>query len=176
MERSLVERARAGDADAFDQLVRERIDAVYRVALAILGNSADARDATQETFVAAWRHLPGLRDLDRFDGWLHRITVNAAKMVLRHSRGVREIHLAPDSDYPAGSRPLAPASDLTASDFDRAFERLSVDQRAILIAHHLEGRGMAELARTLGIPEGTVKSRLHSARQALQRALNELDR
>ena len=103
MERSLVERARAGDADAFDQLVRGRIDAVYRVALAILGNGADARDATQDAFVSAWRNLPRLRDLERFDAWLHRITVNAAKMVLRRRRGVREIRLIDAAEPPAGS-------------------------------------------------------------------------
>lgn len=176
MERSLVERARAGDADAFDQLARGRIDSVYRVALAILGNGADARDATQDAFVAAWRSLPGLRDPDRFEGWLHRITVNAAKMVLRRRRGVREIHLLESADPPAGSRPLAPEVELTASAFDRAFERLSVDQRAILVAHHLDGHSVADVARSLGIPEGTVKSRLFAARAALQRALDEVNR
>jgi RNA polymerase sigma-70 factor (ECF subfamily) len=176
MERSLVERARAGDADAFDQLVRGRIDTVYRVALGVLGNATDARDATQETFIAVWRHLPGLRDADRFDGWLHRITVNAARMVLRHRRGVRELHLDPATDPPRSSRPLAPEGQLTASAFDRAFDRLSVEQRAILVAHHLEGRSVTQVARALAIPEGTVKSRLHAARQVLQRELDALDR
>jgi RNA polymerase sigma-70 factor, ECF subfamily len=174
MERSLVERARAGDADAFDQLVRGRIDSVYRVALAILGNGADARDATQDAFIAAWRNLPGLRDADRFEGWLHRITVNAAKMVLRRRRGIRELRLVDSADPPAGSRPLAVESEITASDFDRAFDRLSVDQRAILVAHHLDGRSVADVARSLGIPEGTVKSRLFAARAAFQRALDEV--
>ena len=176
MERSLVERARSGDADAFDQLVRGRIDAVYRVALGVLGNPADARDATQETFVSVWRNLPGLRDAERFEGWLHRVTVNAAKMVLRRRRGVREIQLDPATDFPAGSQPPASVGQLTASAFDRAFDRLSIEQRAILVAHHLDGRGVAALASELGIPEGTVKSRLHSARAALQRALDEARR
>ncbi|CAN5642814.1 hypothetical protein BH23CHL7_BH23CHL7_01110 [soil metagenome] len=91
MESSLVERARAGDADAFDRLVRERIDAVYRTALAIMGNPADARDATQEAFIAAWRALPRLRDTDRFDAWLGRICVNACRMAKRRRKGVREL-------------------------------------------------------------------------------------
>jgi RNA polymerase sigma-70 factor, ECF subfamily len=176
MERSLVERARAGDADAFDQLVRGRIDSVYRVALAIVGNGADARDATQDAFVAVWRNLPGLRDPDRFEGWLHRITVNAAKMVLRRRRGIREIQLLESIDPPTGSRPMASEVELTASTFDRAFDRLSVDQRAILVAHHLDGRSVADVAQALGIPQGTVKSRLFAARAALQRALDEVNR
>jgi RNA polymerase sigma-70 factor, ECF subfamily len=177
MEPSLVERARAGDADAFDRLVRERIDAVYRTSLAILGNPADARDATQEAFVAAWRSLPRLRDADRFDAWFGRITVNSCRMALRRRRGVREIQLDPASaDYPAGSRPMAPEGQTTASAFDRAFNRLPVEQRAIIVAHHLDGRGVADVALEMGIPEGTVKSRLHTARAALQRALDDVNR
>lgn len=86
MDGKLVERARAGDADAFDQLVRERLDAVYMLALGILGEAADARDATQEAFVAAWRKLPTLRDVDRFDAWLDRITVNASDVTPQAAR------------------------------------------------------------------------------------------
>ena len=83
MDGSLIERARTGDADAFDELARSRIDSVYRTALAILGSPADARDATQETLVSMWRGLPSLRSAEAFDGWLHRITVNSSKMALR---------------------------------------------------------------------------------------------
>src|SRR5436305_14953370 len=97
MDGDLVERARAGDADAFDQLARSRIDAVYRTALAILGSPADARDATQETLVSMWRGLPSLKSADAFDGWLHRITVNASKMALRRRRGVREVELTDET-------------------------------------------------------------------------------
>jgi RNA polymerase sigma-70 factor (ECF subfamily) len=176
MEPSLVERARAGDADAFNRLVRERIEAVYRTTLAIMGNPADARDATQEAFIAAWRALPSLRDTDRFDAWLGRISINACRMALRRRKGVRELHLDTSVDLPAGSRPLAVEGQLSASAFDRAFDRLAVDQRALLVAHHLEGRDIAEIARSLEIPEGTVKSRLHTARAALQRTLDEINR
>ena len=70
MERSLVERAQAGDRDAFEMLVRQKVDAVYRTAYAILGSEADAQDATQETFIAAWRSLPRLREPDKFPAWL----------------------------------------------------------------------------------------------------------
>jgi RNA polymerase sigma-70 factor (ECF subfamily) len=90
VDRTHVERARAGDLGSFEEIVRERIDAVYRISLAILGNEADAADATQETFLAAWRQLRGLRDAERFEAWLQRIAVNSARMVhrLRRRRGV----------------------------------------------------------------------------------------
>ena len=170
MDGVLIERARAGDADAFDELARSRIDSVYRTALGILGSPTDARDATQETLVSMWRGLPSLRDPAAFDGWLYRITVNACRMALRRRRGVREIQLPPDppdlTDSPAYTSPAA-----ARSDFDRAFDRLSVDQRALLVAHHLDGVGIADLAVRLGVPEGTVKSRLHTARVALDKAL-----
>jgi RNA polymerase sigma-70 factor (ECF subfamily) len=172
LDGELVERARAGDADAFDQLVRERLDAVYRLALGILGEAADARDATQETFVAVWRKLPTLREIDRFDAWLDRITVNACRMALRKRRGVRELRMTPGADFPSTDRSTAQA-DAMAAAFDGAFDRLSVDQRALLFEHHLDGRGVAEISERLGIPAGTVKSRLFTARRALEKALGQ---
>ena len=175
MERYLVERARAGDRDSFEALVRLKVDAVYRSAYAILGNSADAQDATQETFVAAWRSFRSLRDPDRFEAWLGRVLTNACRMTLRRRRSrVREVHpeFLEGDGFRAG--PSAPAPDdpvAEADAFDRAFERLAVDQRALLVAHHLDGRSIDDLAGELGVPTGTVKSRLHTARVALQAAL-----
>ena len=94
MDRALVDRS------AFDVVVRSRIDAVYRTSLAILGSEADAADATQETFVLAWRHRDALRDPDSFDAWLGRINLNACRAQLRR-RGrtkVREIRLVDPED------------------------------------------------------------------------------
>jgi RNA polymerase sigma-70 factor, ECF subfamily len=170
MDRALVERARAGDGNAFDELASARIDEVYRKAAGILGNSADARDATQDALISAWRSLKGLRDADLFDPWLRQITVNAARMVVRKRR-VREIPITGDIEQTPD-----PTDSITATDFDRAFGQLPVDQRALLLDHHLDGRSVAALAEQLAIPEGTVKSRLHAARQALDRKLDELDR
>ena len=99
MDGALIERARAGDADAFDELARRRIDSVYRTALGILGSPADARDATQEALVSVWRSLPALRDVDRFDVCLYRITVNAAK-IARKRRSIREIRLSQGKKSP----------------------------------------------------------------------------
>lgn len=173
MDGELIERARTGNADSFDELARSRIDQVYATTLGILGSPADARDACQEALVAMWRGLPRLRDPAAFDGWLYRITVNAAKMSLRRRRGVRELHLEPDMPSEAGL--VGPDPSARASiDFDLAFERLAVDQRALLLRHHLDGVSVLELAQQLEVPEGTVKSRLHSARAALERALVEV--
>jgi RNA polymerase sigma-70 factor (ECF subfamily) len=163
------------DRAAFDVLVRNRIDAVYRRSLAILGDQADAADATQETFVSAWRHREALRDPDRLDAWLGRINVNACREQLRRrSRArIREVRLLdPDDDREPASKDRA-LDDRTADAevFDRAFARLSVDDRAVLVLHHLQARPVAEIAAVLGAPLGTVKSRLHRARAALESAL-----
>ena len=90
-EPALIERARAGDGAAFEALIAPRIDSLYRTAAAIMGNDADARDATQDACVSAWKHLPRLRDLDSFDAWLGKVLVNSCRMLLRRQRRVREI-------------------------------------------------------------------------------------
>jgi RNA polymerase sigma-70 factor (ECF subfamily) len=176
MDGALIERARKGDADAFDLLARQRIDSVYRTALGILGNPADARDATQEALISAWKSFGSLRDAERFDAWLYRITLNAARMVARKRRGVRELRLTDDAEAANAGGGGAPARVVGMADFDRAFEKLTVDQRALLLDHHLDGLSIAQIAGRLGIAEGTVKSRLFAARQALDHALGEGER
>lgn len=149
-----------------------RIDAIYRLSFAIVGNEADARDATQETFIAAWRRIRELRDPDRFDAWLQRIAVNAARMTLR-ARGRRRVREIPSGDV-ASLGAMSDSATLERPDPDllgAALARLPVDQRTILVLHHLEGHGLAEMSEILEIPVGTVKSRLHAARGALEAAL-----
>ena len=176
-DHSLADRARKGDLDAFEELMHARIDAIYRLSFAIVGDEADARDSTQETFIAAWRRIRGLRDPSRFDAWLQRIAVNSARMTLR-SRGRRHVREIPSGNVAS----LAAMSDQAKPErsdsdaLDAALDRLPVDQRTILVLHHLEGHGVAALADVLEIPIGTVKSRLHNARQALQAALAAEDR
>jgi RNA polymerase sigma-70 factor (ECF subfamily) len=175
MDRALVERARSGDRSTFDVLVRSRIDAVYRTSLAILGDQADAADATQETFVSAWRHRDALRDPESFDAWLGRINLNACRAQLRR-RGRAKVHeirlFEPEDDRERASADPALADHVADADaFDRAFARLSVDDRSILVLHHLQERPVAEIAAVLGTPVGTIKSRLHRARAAFESAL-----
>jgi RNA polymerase sigma-70 factor, ECF subfamily len=177
---ALVRRACTGDATAFRVLVDTRIDRCYRLAWSILSNDADAADATQDAFVAAWRQLPRLRDPAAFDGWLNRIVANAALMARRHRVRLREVSVRPA--YPGDETPQPePAQDpraRTAMDdvvdndaIGRAFDRLRPKDRMILVLHHVEERPVAEIARTLGIPIGTAKWRLHVARGALERAM-----
>ena len=176
LDPSLIDRARNGDLDAFESIVRARMDAVYRLTSAILGDEADARDAAQDAFVAAWRELPRLREADRFDAWLQRVAINASRMTLR-ARGRRRVREIPSSHVVALAGHAAP-SDVAAADaarLDVALRAVSVDQRTILVLHHLEGRPLAEIAALLEIPEGTAKSRLFHARRALVAALRDED-
>ena len=175
-----VRRAALGDIVAFDVLIAARLDRCYRLAYSILGNEADAADATQEAVVSAWRQLPRLRDRSSFDSWLNRIVANAARMSRRHRVRLREVRVEPADDSerpaprtehpdPAAGRQIDAVA--SADAIGRAFERLREQDRVIIVLHHVEERPLAEIARTLGIAVGTVKWRLHQARNALERAM-----
>jgi RNA polymerase sigma-70 factor, ECF subfamily len=175
-EISLVERARRGDEEAFAAIVRGRLTATFRTALAILGNDADARDATQEIFLRAWRSLPEVRNPDSFGAWFGRIVVNTCRTTIRTRRRriVREISVGAlpgeGEQLASGARP----HDARVADLDllgRALDRLSVADRTLLALHHFEHLPLAEIGARLGVPEKTVKSRLFSARRSLERAL-----
>jgi RNA polymerase sigma-70 factor (ECF subfamily) len=166
-DKALVARAARGDADAFTRLLAPRLDRLLRSARAILGNEADARDATQDACLSAWVNLPRLRDDDRFDRWLHRALVNRCRDVIRSRQRSREIVLD-GMDLPdlSSSPEAAAMSGLMA-----AFDRLSVSDRHVLLLHHLHDLPLTEVARLLGISVTTAKSRLFTARRALTRAL-----
>jgi RNA polymerase sigma-70 factor, ECF subfamily len=176
----LVRRAAAGDVVAFDALLVDRIDRCYRLAWSILANDADAADATQDAFVAVWRELPRLRDVRAFDGWLNRIVANAARMARRHRTRLREVSVAPDMQDSDDAPTWEPESVARKTETDtvierdsmgRAFERLRPAERAILSLHYVDERPVAEIARTLNVPVGTAKWRLHAARKSLERAI-----
>lgn len=177
---ALVRRARTGDAAAFETLVGTRIDRCYRLAWSILSNDADAADATQDALVTAWRQVPRLRDPAAFDGWLNRIVANAALMARRHRVRLREVSVlpaytgdeAPGPEPPQDPHARTPMDEFVDNDaIGRAFDRLRPQDRIILVLHHVEERPVAEIARSLGIPVGTAKWRLHAARSALERAM-----
>lgn len=179
LDQSIVERARRGDLEAFESIVTDRMGAVYRLTLAIVGNEADAADATQDTFIAAWRQVRSLRDPARLEAWISRIAVNSARMVVRGRtrRTAREIHpVSPDGAnrleaIPDRSQDRARRADDDARRLAFALDRLDPERRAILAMRHLEGRSIAEIAAALSIREGTAKSRLFAARKALDAAL-----
>jgi len=174
----LVELARRGDHGAFRELLEGRIDANLRLAAAILGDDDDAHDAVQMASIQAWRELPRLREIDKFEAWYGRIVTNACRQVLRsrRRRHVREITVGSLDETPgiALAARSSPGPGERASEVDlvsRAFDRLSADARVLLALHHLEGRPIAEVAAISGISLATAKWRLHEARGALERAL-----
>jgi RNA polymerase sigma-70 factor (ECF subfamily) len=180
MDGGLIELAVSGDVDAFDALIRPRLDRLFRLAESITRSHADARDATQEACIRAWRELPRLRQRDRFDAWLNQIVVNAARMAVR-GRGRKQVReISRDADPRAGyAEPAVPSDSDTFADADairRAFGRLDGTTRALLVLHYVEGAPLADIARATGSPVGTVKWRLSNARRALGRALEVEER
>ena len=169
MRKGLVERAREGDDVAFEQLVDLDGDRCYAIAYRILRDVERAQDAVQQAFLLAWRELPRLRDPDRFGPWLHRLLVNACYEELRrHRRWTTRIRALP-ADGPSGPDPIVSVDDRDA--LDRAFQRLTPDHRAVFVLHHHTGLPLAEVADIIGIPVGTVKSRLHHATRTLRAAI-----
>lgn len=173
MQRDLILAAQRGDHEAFEVLAVAAGDRLYAIARLILRDVDRAQDAVQETLVRAWRELPGLRDPDRFGAWLHRLVVNACADQGRHQRRwsaqVRVIGVEPATED--GARMLADRDQL-----ERGFRRLKPDQRAVVVLHFYLGLPVPVVAETLGIPVGTVKSRLHYAIEALRAALEADDR
>jgi RNA polymerase sigma-70 factor (ECF subfamily) len=175
MQRDLVIRARSGDHDAFSTLAASVVDRLHRTAWLILRSDADAADAVQEALLQAWLHIAAVRDPDRFDAWLNRLLVHACYRLAKRTnrRKVLELPMAvPDGP---GARDLQDV--LAARDqLERAFRRLSPEQRAALVVHHYLGLPDAEAATVLEIAVGTFKSRLHRAALALRAEVEADDR
>ena len=169
MRTRLVEQARDGDDVAFGELVDLDGDRCYAIAYRILRDAERAQDAVQQAFLIAWRDLPRLRDPERFGPWLHRLLVNACYEELRrHRRWSTRIRVLP-VDGPGGPDPMVSVDDRDA--LDRAFERLTPQHRAVVVLHHHAGLSLAEIADIVGVPTGTVKSRLHYATRTLRAAI-----
>ena len=168
MRRDLVEAASRGDHEAFEVLATSAGDRLYGVARLILRSADLAEDAVQEALVRAWRQLPSLRDPDRFDAWLYRLVVNACadqgRQLRRWSRQVRPLQLEPSIGDDTGS--VADRDQL-----ERGFSRLKPEQRAVVVLHYYSGFSATEIAGILGIAEGTARSRLYYAIEAMRAAL-----
>jgi RNA polymerase sigma-70 factor (ECF subfamily) len=158
-QRVLVEAARKGDHDAFAVLAEQALARLDAIARLILRDAELARDAVQEAMVKAWRDLPGLRDPDSWDAWLHRITVNSAiEATRRRRRRVVEIRLMPN-DGPSAPDHAGRVADQQL--LAEALASLEPEQRALVVLRYYVGVSVPEAAATLGIPLGTAKSRLH---------------
>jgi RNA polymerase sigma-70 factor, ECF subfamily len=160
-QRRLVEQAKRGDHDAFAELIRGAVARLDTAARLILRDPELARDAVQEGLFRAWRDLPGLRDPDRFDAWIYRLTVNAClDLARRRRRRPIEVEITP---LFAPSIPDPALEVVDRALVDSAMRRLDEQGRAIVVLHFFVGMPLTEVATSLRIPVGTVKSRLHRA-------------
>jgi RNA polymerase sigma-70 factor (ECF subfamily) len=167
--RELVEQAMRGDEEAFDELVERVGDSMHSVARRILRDTNLAQDATQQALLDAWRHLPSLRDPDRFEAWAHRLLVNACYAEARRERRQRDnLRLLPHGE----GIPDATSRIAIQDQLDGAFRRLSVEHRTVVVLVHYLGLSPAEAAERMGTPAGTARSRLHYALKELRSAID----
>jgi RNA polymerase sigma-70 factor (ECF subfamily) len=170
VDRELVVAAQRGDQAAFVDLVKLRGGRYLAIAHRILRDVDRAEDAVQDALVIAWRDLPGLRDPDRFDAWIHRVLTNVCiAQATRERKRINNLYVLP-SDSSAAPDELLGIAD--RDQLDRGFRRLAPDERAILVLRHYVGYEPSEIADVLGIPAGTVRSRLHHAHRAMRAALD----
>jgi len=168
LDRTLIERARHGDRDAYASLAAQASDRLFAVALRVLRDPEAAQDALQSALVQIWRDLPSLRDPDLFDGWSYRVVVNCCHTARRRA-GRPAAALGTGGAEPAVAD--TQSSLATRDELERAFARLTVEQRAVLVLLYYRGLSVAEIAAALALSEGTVKSRLHAARRGLRAAI-----
>jgi RNA polymerase sigma-70 factor (ECF subfamily) len=169
VRRELVVRAQSGDREAFDALAAALYDQLYAVGRRILRNGHAAEDAVQEALIRGWRDLRSLREPERFEAWMHRLLVRACYDQTRRRRPF-EVTISPIDA--ARSDPVDDIAVVAHRDeLERAFLKLSVEQRAVLVLTHYVGMPAADVGHALGIPVGTVHSRLHYAIKTMRTTL-----
>ncbi|MFL6228618.1 MAG: RNA polymerase sigma factor [Pyrinomonadaceae bacterium] len=182
-DEQIVERALAGDGDAFGEIVRRWERRIFALAYGILGREEDARDATQETFVAAFRNLKGFRGEAKVSSWLHRIAVNQCITRQRRARVRGETSL--EAQVEDGGVQFAAASGASPAEgaegrerteaVRRAVNALPPELRSVVVMKEFEDLTFQEIADTLGVPLSTVKSRLYTALKQLRLRLEKYD-
>jgi RNA polymerase sigma-70 factor (ECF subfamily) len=175
MDQELVLRARQGDHDAFSAIASGTIGRLTAVARLILHNEDQAQDAVQDALVDAWRGIHGLRDPDRLDGWLYRLLVRACHTHAKRDWTRHVVELRMTSNHLSAAVNADQSVD-THDQLERGLRRLPVDQRAVLVLTYYVDLPLAEAAGVLGIPLGTMKSRLNRAMDALRAVLEADDR
>jgi RNA polymerase sigma-70 factor, ECF subfamily len=182
-DQTLVERCRRGDVAAFEPLVEKYRQRVWRLAFNVLRDREEAWDVAQEAFIRAWQALPNFRGQSAFYTWLFRIVMNVAadRARQRSARGrAFGTERVPEEEWERviadeGVTPEETATRLEERErITKALATLSQDHRAIIMLSDLEGLSYREIAEVLGIPMGTVMSRLHNARRRLRDALGPL--
>ena len=175
-EATLVERARGGDRAAFEELVRRHADHLYAVLVRFVADRDEAEEVTQEAFLRAWRGIGRFEGRSRFFTWLYRIGINEAKRrAARRSATVVSLDDEPIPEAPDWSE--APETRVRQHDLRRVLENairaLPIEYRAPLILRDVEGLSTQEAAEVMELGEAAFKSRLHRARLAVRRALDE---
>jgi RNA polymerase sigma-70 factor (ECF subfamily) len=175
MQRELVVRAQHGDLEAFSAMTVACSDRLFAIARLILRSDDRAADAVQDALVRAWLDIRGLKDPDRFDAWVYRLLVRACY----RSAGEHRRRAVTEIDLDALSGPTTPDPQRHVALQDqlaRGFERLSREQRAVIVLHHYAGLSLAEAAAVLQIPLGTMQSRLSRALRAMRAAIEADER
>lgn len=167
-DRELLARLEHGDGSAFDDLVEQYSPGLFRVAMAMLGNRADAEDAVQETLAGAYRGLAGFRGESSLRTWLTRILMKQVALArrTRQRRGLRlwgTWERRPEPAIEPGEAAVDGRADVMVM-----LQSLSEDHRQVLVLRELQQMSYEEIARALGVPRGTIESRLHRARQELK--------
>ena len=192
-ERSLLQRLRCGDEEAFEQFVRAHQEQVYRLALRTLGDPFEAEDVAQEVFVTVFVQIERFRGQSRLSTWLYRVAVNHCLNRLRYLRrrglgrrtslheegGASALQEASTHGAPTlGGRPPRPDEWAEGLELERhlhrALQALNDEHRLLVVLRDLEGMSYEQITEITGLPLGTVKSRLHRARLALVQALQRL--
>ncbi len=159
-------------AEAFERLTAARLTRAYRLAGIVLGDPSEAQDAVHDAALQAWRHWDELRDPGRFDAWFDRILVNQCR---DRSRRRRLLPVAlPDPPDPPAQDLFAGTAERDA--LDRALADLPADQRLVLALRFVEDLSVPDIAARTGLPEGTVKSRLHRGLSALRASYEAAER
>src|SRR5256885_6906171 len=178
-DEELVARSMGGDSDSFNELVLRWERPIYALAYRTIGREEDARDVCQETFLRAFRALPGFRGQAKFSSWLYRIALNLCRDWIRKERRAPTVQVADDVDLmelAAAAEPSESIEDVVARhDQTRAVERamafLPADQRTAIVLKEYHGLTFQEIADVLGCPLSTVKTRLYQGLTVLRREL-----
>ena len=172
-QHDLVEQAQRGDPEAFEALVSGAAERLYGIAWRILRDPYRAEDALQQALIQIWEDLPGLRDPERFDAWTYRLIVHTSYREARRERRwtsrIRQIRVDPPGEDQVGTV-------IDQDEVERGFRRLSPEHRAVLVLHYFVGLPVPEIAKTLEVPIGTARSRLHYAVRSMRAAVEADDR
>ncbi|MCC2257256.1 sigma-70 family RNA polymerase sigma factor [Intestinimonas aquisgranensis] len=183
-EQELVERAKKGDETAFEVLVTDNEKRIYNLCRRLTGNPEDAAELTQEAFLNAWRGLSRFQGESSFSTWLYRLASNACIDFLRKEKRRQNLSMTVSLDDEEEARQVelpderyAPERELERTEVRQAvaagLERLTPEHRQVLVMREINGLSYAEIGAVLGLEEGTVKSRIARARNALRKVLTE---